>query len=89
MLRPAFTTQFKRDVKKMIRRGKDESKLKTIIEKLIHEEPLDFRQKDHWLLGEYRNRRECHIEPDWLLIYFPQKNEIIFERTGTHADLFR
>ncbi len=72
----------------MIRRGKDENKLKAVLEKLINEEILELRFRDYKLQGIYSDRRECHVEPDWLLIYFLQKGEIIFERTGTHSDLF-
>lgn len=56
---------------------------------LIHQKPLARRHVDHPLKGEYSDCRECHIEPDWLLIYLIQGNNIIFIRTGTHADLFR
>ena len=72
----------------MQRRSKGIDKLKAILAALINEEPLAERQHDHPLTGNYRGRRECHIEPDWLLIYKLVNNEIIFERTGTHADLF-
>jgi mRNA interferase YafQ len=58
------------------------------MEALLQEETLQPKYKDHWLTGNYAYRRECHIEPDWLLIYKPRNNEIIFERTGTHSDLF-
>ena len=85
---PGYTTQFERDLRLMQRRGKDTGKLKTILTALINEEPLPERQRDHPLLGNYKGRRECHVEPDWLLIYKLVNNEIIFERTGTHGDLF-
>jgi mRNA interferase YafQ len=55
----------------------------------IAEVPLPDRQRDHLLIGDYVGRRECHVEPDWLLIYKLEREDIIFERTGTHADLFR
>ena len=85
---PGYTTQFERDLRLMQRRGKDTGKLKTILTALINEEPLPERQRDHPLLGNYKGRRECHVEPDWLLIYKLINNEIIFERTGSHGDLF-
>ncbi len=88
MLIPVRTSQFKRDVKLAIKRDRDISKLKTVMEKLVHEEPLDPKFKDHKLVGDYKNHRECHIEPDWLLIYLILQREIHFVRTGTHADLF-
>lgn len=88
MLKPSFTTQFNRDLIKILKRGKDKEKIKSIISKLINEERLESKYKDHKLSGNYEGRRECHIEPDWLLIYKLQKEKIIFERTGTHSDLF-
>ena len=72
----------------MRKRGKDIQKLKQVLLSLIAEEQLVERFKDHPLIGNYKDRRECHIEPDWLLIYKLIGSEIIFERTGTHTDLF-
>ncbi len=89
MRRPSFTKQFRKDLKRMQRRGKDSAKLKGVMTLLIDEETLEPRHRDHTLAGNYRDRRECHIEPDWLMIYKLDGNEIIFERTGTHSDLFR
>ncbi len=88
MRAPNYTTQFERDLRLAERRGKDIGKLKAILKALIHEEPLPERQRDHPLPGNYKGRRECHIESDWLLIYKLVNNEIIFERTGSHNDLF-
>jgi mRNA interferase YafQ len=65
------------------------SKIKAAIILLTDEEPLDAKTKDHLLRGNFKDRRECHLEPDWILIYRFDENKIIFERTGTHADLFR
>lgn len=59
-----------------------------VVTALIDEKPLEERYYDHPLKGNYRGRRECHLEPDWLLIYKLQGNQIIFERTGRHSDLF-
>jgi mRNA interferase YafQ len=59
-----------------------------VLASLIAEEELDDKYQDHKLIGNYAGRRECHIEPDWLLIYKLAGSEIAFERTGTHADLF-
>lgn len=56
--------------------------------KLINEEVLDVKYKDHPLKGEYSDFRECHIEPDWLLLYKIENNYIIFTRTGSHSELF-
>ena len=73
----------------MLKRGKDAEKLKLVIASLVDEEPLAERYRDHPLVGNYRGRRECHLEPDWLLIYKALVDEIIFERTGSHSDLFK
>lgn len=82
------TSQFKRDVKKALRRRKDPEKLKTVIRKLIAGKPLPAKYRDHRLKGNYRDCRECHIEGDWLLIYRVQGKELHLVRTGTHSDLF-
>jgi mRNA interferase YafQ len=65
------------------------SKLRALMTKLTKEEPLDPKYKDHRLSGDYKNHRECHVEPDWLLIYRITAKEILFVRTGTHSDLFK
>ena len=83
------TAQFKRDYKLVKRRGMDTEKLRLAMLKLANDEPLETRYRDHLLLGSYGGRRECHIEPDWLLIYKLEPGAIVFERTGTHSDLFR
>ncbi len=89
MRTPAFTRQFEKDLKRMRKRGKDTRKLKSVMQALIAGEPLARRYRDHPLSGNYKGRRECHIEPDWLLIYKLDNDTIIFERTGTHTDLFK
>lgn len=89
MRNPIRANRFKKDVTLVRKRGKNLAKLRVVMEKLIAEESLDVRHRDHPLLGNYAGRRECHLEPDWLLIYKLDGNDIIFERTGTHADLFR
>ncbi len=88
MRTPSYTRQFAKDLKRMEKRGKVLKKIKTIIKKLVNEERLDPKYRDHKLIGNYKGRRECHVEPDWLLIYKIIDSEIIFERTGTHSDLF-
>ena len=88
MLRPRFTRAFKKDRKRARRRGKDLDKLDTIIGRLVNEEQLEERFRDHKLSGEWEDFRECHIEPDWLLIYRIDGDEITFVRTGAHSDLF-
>ena len=89
MLNPVYTRQFERDIKRMKRRGKNPEKLKIIIRSLISEEALDPIHREHKLIGNRQGRRECHIESDWLLIYKTEIDRIVFERTGTHSDLFR
>ncbi|MBQ6341628.1 MAG: type II toxin-antitoxin system YafQ family toxin [Anaerolineaceae bacterium] len=84
------TTQFKKDLKKAQKRGYDLELLKYVIKKLSDGETLDEKYKDHPLIGNYSNRRECHIQPDWLLIYQIVESDLILvlTRTGTHSDLF-
>ena len=84
----AQTKQFKKDVKRMRKRGKDLEKIKAVIDLLIAGEPLPPKNRDHKLGGNWFGRRDCHIEPDWLLIYKLTENELLLERTGTHSDLF-
>lgn len=88
MLKLVYTKQFAKDVKRMQKRGKPQDKLKVVIQQLVNEERLNPTYKDYKLIGNYKGRREYHIEPDWLLIYKITDDEIIFERTGTHSDLF-
>jgi mRNA interferase YafQ len=73
----------------MQRRGKDMEKLDKVLVFLANGIELDKKYRDHKLIGNFKARRECHIEPDWLLIYRLENDEIIFERTGTHSDLFK
>lgn len=88
MLRPIHRKSFEKDVKRVKKRGKDMAKLKQIILWLLEQKPLPYSCRDHNLAGNYVAHRECHIEPDWLLIYKVTDDAIIFERTGTHSDLF-
>jgi len=81
--------QFTRDVKRMRKRGKNLSKLKTIVTKLAQGEPLEPRYKDHALSNNWQHSRDCHIEPDWILIYTVDEESLRLERTGTHSDLFK
>jgi mRNA interferase YafQ len=84
----AQTKQFKKDVKRMRKRGKDLEKVKAVIDLLVAEEPLPPKNRDHKLGGNWIGRRDCHIEPDWILIYKLTEDELLLERTGTHSDLF-
>ena len=83
-------TRFKKDVKLAEKRGKNLQKLKEVIITLASGEELDPKYKDHSLIGNYVNTRECHIEPDWLFIYRIDVEEKVLHliRTGTHSDLF-
>lgn len=82
------TTQFKKDVKLAQKRGKDIDKLKEVLQLLVNGLPLPARMRDHFLVGQYKGVRECHIEPDWLLIYEDSEEEVVLIRTGSHNDLF-
>ena len=88
MLITSYTGQFAKDLKRMLNRGKSHEEIGGVIKKLVNEERLGNKYKDHRLIGNYKGRRECHVDPDWLLIYKKMEGEIIFERTGTHSDLF-
>jgi len=81
-------TLFKRDVKRLKKRNKGIEKLKTIIQLLVEGEKLPPKTGDHRLIGTLKDCRECHIEPDWLLIYRIEGSELCLVRTGNHADLF-
>ena len=83
------TSQFKKDVKQMGKRGKKFEEFKEIIGKIAEGETLDAKYRDHVLVGQYKGTRECHIEPDWLLIYELTESELVLVRTGTHSDLFK
>lgn len=91
MLRIYFTNKMKRDVKRMERRGKDIARLTSVLALLAaRKEPLPERFKDHALSGDRIGFRECHIEPDWLLVYSVKESALILvaTETGTHSDLF-
>ena len=84
------TTQFRKDVKRMVSRGKDDKKLEEVLRVLADGGTLPPEKRDHALTGNYAGFRECHIEPDWLLIYKLFESVLVLElsRTGTHSDLF-
>ena len=86
-----FTNQFKKDLKLAKKQGKNLDKLYTVINKLANDETLERKYKDHNLSGNYKNCRECHIEPDWLLIYeiIEDVLVLILYRTGSHSELFK
>lgn len=90
MLNLVVTNQFKRDLKRIRKQGKDLSILQNILQMLVEEKDLDAKYCDHALTGNYTGFRECHIQPDWLLIYMINHQELILtaSRTGSHSDLF-
>ncbi|MGP1284201.1 MAG: type II toxin-antitoxin system RelE/ParE family toxin [Parasphingopyxis sp.] len=88
MLTPVRSTAFKKDVKRMMKRGKKMAKLKAVISMLLEGAELDPRLRDHPMKGEWAGWRDLHIEPDWLLLYRVRETELLLARTGTHSDLF-
>ncbi len=87
-LKSRESTQFKRDIKRLIKQHADLQKLEIVVRKLVAQEPLEQRYRDHALSGNRRGYRECHIEPDWLLIYRVEGGELQLAETGSHAHLF-
>ena len=88
MLTIVWRHQFKKDFKNTTKRKRKLEKLAHIINELQHNRPLSPKNKNHKLKGNYVNYWECHIEPDWLLIYKLTAKELILVRTGSHSDLF-
>jgi mRNA interferase YafQ len=84
-----YTTQFKKDYKRIKKQNKDLSKLRTVIDKLSLGKLLEPTYRDHPLSGNWKNHRDCHIEPDWILIYRITAEGLYLERTGSHSDLFK
>jgi len=83
------TSQFRKDLKKLKKRGKDIQKLKEVVRQIAIGEMLDTRHRDHALIGSRGGSRDCHAEPDWLLIYRKDEDSLYLERSGTHSDLFK
>ncbi|MHC8509385.1 MAG: type II toxin-antitoxin system YafQ family toxin [Rhodospirillales bacterium] len=83
------TNRFDRDLRRMIKRGKNAAKIWRIVEILSTGGTLAPKHRPHILSGSMNGDRECHIEPDWLLIWRPTDAALILVRTGTHSDLFR
>ncbi|MBR3504622.1 MAG: type II toxin-antitoxin system YafQ family toxin [Clostridia bacterium] len=92
MLSVEFTGQFKRDYKLAVKRGCDPNALQAVVTCLMNERPLPEKYRDHALINSrnYKGMRECHIEPDWLLVYQVVHETLILRliRTGSHSDLF-
>lgn len=91
MLTIKVTSRFKKELRRAVKRGLDEEKLKTIIKMIAAQRPLPPEIKDHELIGNFKGFRECHIQSDWLLVYKIKESELVLslERTGTHADIFK
>ncbi len=91
MLTLTTTSQFRKDYKLAKKRGYDMSLLENVLQQLLDYKPLEEKHRDHALTGNYLGFRECHIQPDWLLIYAIDNGTLILtaSRTGTHSDLFR
>jgi mRNA interferase YafQ len=83
-----YAKSFERDLHIMAKRGKNLSKLYAVVECLVNDIPLAAKHRAHPLQGKWRPKWDCHIEPDWLLIYEVTAGEILLARTGTHSDLF-
>ena len=89
MKRLSQTTQFGRDVKRMAKQGKDLGKLRQVVTQLTQRIRLAAKHRDHPLSGKWKDCRDCHVEPDWILIYSTDDESLRLERTGTHSDLFQ
>ena len=90
MLDIVLSNQFKKDLKTAKKRGYNFDLLDEVVTKLSNMQPLEAKNRDHELSGIYKGFRECHIQPDWLLVYRINNNDLILflSRTGTHSDLF-
>ena len=84
-----YTTQFKRDYKRIKKQKKDLVQLQAVIEKLVAGEKLEPKYRDHQLSGNWKDHRDCHIESDWILIYRIEDENLFLERTGSHSELFK
>ncbi|WP_341790481.1 type II toxin-antitoxin system YafQ family toxin [Rickettsia endosymbiont of Polydrusus tereticollis] len=82
------TVIFNRDLKRLVKRSKNIKKIQVIVSMLVNNTPLPAKYRPHKLTGDHYPKWECHIEPDWLLIYEVKEDVVILYRTGTHADLF-
>jgi mRNA interferase YafQ len=83
------TKQFARDIKRMRKRGKELGKLQSLVQLLAAGATLESKFRDHSLAGPWQPSRDCHIEPDWILIYTATPTSLRLERTGSHSDLFK
>lgn len=88
MLNPVYTNAFKKDTKLVKKRNLDTTVLKSVMTDIIEQKPLAAKYRNHKLTGNWKDHWECHVAPDWLLIYKLVGEDVIFERTGSHSDLF-
>jgi mRNA interferase YafQ len=88
-LKIVYSSQFKKDYKKVKKQNKDIGKLSVVIDKLAAKERLDAKYSDHPLTGSWKGFRDCHVEPDWILIYQTTAEALILARTGAHSELFK
>jgi len=84
-----YTSQFKKDYKRVRRQGKNDCLLAAVVKRLLSGERLPEQYRDHRLKGCWKGRRECHITANWLLVYCIRGDDLILERTGTHSELFQ
>ena len=84
-----YTTQFKKDYKRIKRQNKDVTELETTVRLLVGGQPLEPKYKDHALTGNWKGHRDCHLGPDWLVIYRKTDTDLYLERTGSHSELFK
>lgn len=89
MLEPIYTNKFRKEYVLALKRGIKTNEIDCIISALIKEEKLPYKFKDHTLIGNYQGYRECHVKNDYLLVYRYEPGKIIFEKLGTHSDLFK
>lgn len=92
MLVPSYSNSFEKDLKKLVKSSlKDVELVKEVIKKLIEEIKLEKKHRNHVLIGNFKGRMECHVKPDLLLVYKINEEEktILFERIGTHSELFK
>ena len=88
-MRLFYSSQFKKDFKKIQSQGKNVSQLGITVEALLKKQSLYPKYRDHKFIGKWKNHRDCHIEPDWILIYRLTEDSLILERTGSHSELFK
>ena len=86
---PYFHKQFKKDIKNCKKEGRDMEKIKHVMNIILTDTKLELKYRLHKLSGIYQDRYECHVQPDWLLVFKKNKDSVIFERTGSHSKLFK